>query len=281
MELQDFIKCLKDKAIDHREYFHYTTVDKYLKMQTPVKLPDGETHRMLWLTPATATNDGMERKYGDHAYLGCFTYSPYENVGMWFMYGKQRADAIRIGFDKEHFDKWRKSNIWDDGKKRKAKLYGVSYGVNGEQIYREIPSDQIEDVCFYDVAYVCSREDVEHHRWPKSVEWRREYHEVRSDDPEVVSEKGSLLYSNDFAERMCSKLPFCFKKKGWSNEREVRLVVSLKLEAAQWEHIAIPFDEPIEGIESCAEKKIVLGPWSDKGSLSNTIGTKSVFTGEL
>ena len=119
MELQDFIKCLKDKAIDHREYFHYTTVDKYLKMQTPVKLPDGETHRMLWLTPATATNDGMERKYGDHAYLGCFTYSPYENVGMWFMYGKQRADAIRIGFDKEHFDKWRKSNIWDDGTSQK------------------------------------------------------------------------------------------------------------------------------------------------------------------
>ena len=74
MELQDFIKRLKGKAIDHREYFHYTADDKYLKMQTLVKLHDEET----------ATNDGLERKYGAHEYLGCFTYSPCENV-----YGRQ------------------------------------------------------------------------------------------------------------------------------------------------------------------------------------------------
>lgn len=285
MELQDFIKCLKDKAIDHREYFHYTTVDKYLKMQTPVKLPDGETHRMLWLTPATATNDGMERKYGDHAYLGCFTYSPYESVGMWFMYGNPKKNAIRIGFDNQSLTEWRKRNINEKDHGRTIKAYGIDFDSNGVPIYHEIQSAMIEDVCLYDVAYVLSKEDVEHHRWPKSVEWRRDYHEVRSDNLEIVSKKGSLLYSNDFTDKTCSKLPFCFKKKGWSNEREVRLVVLLRPDASKWVHIAVPFDEPLECVDVKKKDCILLGPWHNGGHLSGVINEdlvgKSVFTGEL
>lgn len=285
MELQDFIKCLKDKAIDHREYFHYTTVDKYLKMQTPVKLPDGETHRMLWLTPATATNDGMERKYGDHAYLGCFTYSPYESVGMWFMYGNPKKNAIRIGFDNQSLTEWRKRNINEKDHRRTIKAYGIDFDSNGVPIYHEIQSAMIEDVCLCDVAYVLSKEDVEHHRWPKSVEWRRDYHEVRSDNLEIVSKKGSLLYSNDFTDKTCSKLPFCFKKKGWSNEREVRIVVSLKPEAAQWKHVAIPFDGPLAFVESHKKEYIVLGPWHEDGDMNGIVDERSVgrsiFMGEL
>lgn len=285
MDIHDFVKKLKAKAIDHREYFHYTTLDKYFKMQKPVALPNGETHRMLWLTRATDTNDGMERNYGAHEYLGCFTYSPYENVGMWFMYGKESPDAVRIGFDQKHFKKWRKANIWDDGKSRKAKLYSVSSDSEGSPVYCEILADQIVDVSFYDVAYVCSKEDVEHHRWPKSVEWRREYHEVRSDDPDIVSDKGSLLCSNDFTERTCSKLPFCFKKKGWANEREVRLVVSLKQESVAGKAIAIPFDEPLKCIAGDTKQNVVLSPWyenelADK-DINDKTASRSVFTGEL
>ena len=285
MDIYDFVEMLKAKAIDHREYFHYTTLDKYYKMQQPVVLPDGETHRMLWLTRATDTNDGMERNYGAHEYLGCFTYSPYENVGMWFMYGKERPDAVRIGFDQRHFKTWRKANIWDEGKSRKARLYSVSSDSEGIPVYQEIPADQIVDVCFYDVAYVCTKEDVEHHRWPKSVEWRREYYEVRSDDPEFVSEKGSLLYSNDFTERICGKLPFCFKKKGWSSEREVRIVVSLKPEATVGKTIAIPFDAPLGCIAGDTKQNVVLSPWY-KDELADKIindrnASKSVFADEL
>ena len=286
MDIYDFVGKLKAKAIDHREYFHYTTFDKYLKMQEPVELPNGGgTHRIFWLTPATNTNDGMERNYGDHAYLGCFTYSPYESVGMWFMYGKQRSDAIRIGFDQLHLAKWLRANIITEGNLRKIKAYGVSYDNCGRPVYEGISLSLIDDVCLYDVAYVLSKADVEHHRWPKSVEWRREYHKVTSTDLDIVSEKEALLYSDDFTDKNCVKLPFCLKKKGWSHEREVRIVVSLKSEAKQWEHIAIPFDEPLECVASSPVDNIVLSPWyvakDAPIGLNEYSAKKSVFTDEL
>ena len=286
MDIYDFVEMLKAKAIDHREYFHYTTFDKYLKMQEPVKLPNcGGTHRLFWLTPATKTNDGMERNYGGHAYLGCFTYSPYESVGMWFMYGKQRSDAIRIGFDQLHLAKWLNANIITEGNLRKIKAFGVSYDDGGRPVYEEISLNLIDDVCLYDVAYVLSKADVEHHRWPKSVEWRREYHKVTSTDLDIVSAKEALLYSDDFTGKNCVKLPFCFKKKGWSHEREVRIVVSLKANAKQWEHIAIPFDEPLECVASNTEDNIILSPWYSAKEAPRGLGEcfakKSVFTDEL
>ena len=160
-------------------------------------------------------------------------------------------------------------------------MYGVLHGANGEPTYREIPADQIEDVCFYDVAYVCSKTDP----GPGNVEWRREYRVVCSDDEEIVSQKGAMLYSDDFTERKCGKLPFCFKKRGWSNERETRLVVSLKPDASQWEHIAIPFDGPLAFVESHKKEYIVLGPWHKEGGLNGLIDERivgrSVFSGEL
>lgn len=286
MDIYDFVGKLKAKAIDHREYFHYTTFDKYLKMQEPVKLPNGNgTHRLFWLTPATKTNDGMERNYGGNAYLGCFTYSPYESVGMWFMYGKQRPDAIRIGFDQLHLAKWLNANIITKGNLRKIKAFGVSYDDCGRPVYEEIAVNLIEDICLYDVAYVLSKADVEHHRWPKSVEWRREYHKVTSSDLDIVSEKEALLYSEDFTDKNCVRLPFCFKKKGWSHEREVRIVVSLNPEARQWEHVAIPFDEPLECVSSNPADNIVLSPWyvakdAPRG-LNEYSAKKSVFADEL
>lgn len=280
-DINGLIHELKKQAIAHHEYFHYTTVDKYLKMIKPVALPNGESHRMFWLTQATETNDKFERNYGNGEYLGCFTYSPYESVGMWFMYGKQHHDAARIGFDLRHFTKWLNSCIRNNGMTRTIMAFGIDEN-NG---YEEIPSEEIDDVCIYDVAYVLSRQDIDHHGWPCNVEWRRNCHRVIDSDMDIVSGNGAFLYAEDFTDKVCHKLPFCFKKKGWANEREVRIVVSLKPEATRWKRIAIPFDEPLAFSESHTKEYVILGPWHKDGDLHGLVDEqsvgRSVFTGEL
>ena len=59
--------------------------------------------------------------------------------------------------------------------------------------------------------------------------------------------------------------------------------MSLKQEAVKWEHVAIPFDEPLEC--TCKKGHVVLGPWFEEGAGKGVIdeahAQKSVFTNEL
>ena len=282
--LDELIYNLKLKAINHSEYYHYTRLKCYEKMLQKIDLPEnGGAHRLLWLTPATKTNDGMERKYGDYSYLGCFTYSPYENVGMWFMYGKGKSDAIRIGFNNEALKAWLYK-----GAKGSFAIHVDVYGVVKKccrTVYEKIPQSEIEDVSLYDVAYVLSKDEIAHHNWDGNVEWHRDYYCVMSADKDIVNSADERLVSDDFTDNVCNKLPFCFKKKGWSGEREVRLVVTLKSRVRnRFCHIAIPFDEPLEYIENNAKGSIVASPWitSKESRMLKLNGyTQSVFYKEL
>ena len=283
--MDELIYNLKLKAINHSEYYHYTRLECYEKMIKQIDLPEnGGTHKLLWLTPATQTNDGLERKYGDHAYLACFTYSHYENVGMWFMYGKGKSAAIRIGFDNAALKAWL---CKEDGDKldKAIKIYGVVEH-KGQITYGKILPSEIENIMFCDVAYVLSKEDIEHHKWDGNVEWHRNYYHVTSKDKDIVRSCGNRLVSDDFTERICNKLPFCFKKKGWSGEREVRLIVTLNPKfAKQFSHVAIPFDEPLKCIEDDTARHITLSPWYEKGEnpgkINEANAKRSVFWREL
>ena len=285
ISLDELICDLKAKAVNHSEYFHYTRLEYYEKMMQEIDLPEnGGVHRLLWLTPATRTNDGLERKNGDHAYLGCFTYSHYENVGMWFMYGKEKSDAIRIGFDNAALKSWLCKG--EGGKIDKTiNIYGVIDN-KGQIAYKKIPSSEIENVMFCDVAYVLSKEDIEHHKWDGNVEWHRDYYHVTSTDRAIVRSCGNRLVSDDFTDVVCRKLPFCFKKKGWSGEREVRLIVTLKPKfSKRFSHVAIPFDEPLKCIDDDTARHITLSPWYEKGEIPSKINEtnakRSVFWQEL
>ena len=91
--LSDFTSILEAGGCTHTSYYHYTNWDAFGKMMEEVKSGPARGLRMLLLSQACNTNDGIERCWGQNVYLACFSYSRYEDVAMWMNYGKRSPDA--------------------------------------------------------------------------------------------------------------------------------------------------------------------------------------------
>ena len=272
MTVEELTKKLKDKGINHHEYFHYTRRNALEKILNEVELDGEGKHRMLWLTPAAKTNDGLERKFGDNVYIACFTYTPYEDVGMWCLYSDRDKDAVRFGFDGDVFTQWRRSEIKGKSGHHKINVYGVKDEKSDSPEYEKISIEEVEDCVISDVAYVLSEEQMKMHPGNANIYWRNEYHVVNKDNQTPLLAKNLENAKND-------SLPFCFKKRGWANERETRIIITLKEKtAANWSRIAIRFDAPLAQVSCNMMKCVTASPWSESEPRN---AAKSMFAGEL
>ena len=81
-ELDDFMRRLREGGPSHSSYYHYTQWENFAKMMVSVADGDAKGKKVLLLTVASETNDKIEKHWGKNVYLGCFSYSRYEDVAI-------------------------------------------------------------------------------------------------------------------------------------------------------------------------------------------------------
>lgn len=283
MSYEEMLRFLENEGTDHIAYYHYTRWSSFAKMMQKVKLSDGE-HRLLYLTNASWTNDGIEARWPNNVYMVCFSHSRYEDVAMWLNYGKYAADAVRVKFDRASIARWRES-AWPNGC-----VYGVE-GDDDNPQYVPCPCST-QYVRLSAVAYVIP-----------SKHWVVEQDGIEDSDEELIVQDGNVEWGRsffkvfkeregyDWVDRVYDGISLegidpVFKKRGWAYEREVRIIVKINGER-QFKRIAIPFDEPLDELERCMrmtqeqrEREVWLGttkvwdkrfplfqsgPWYDEG----------------
>lgn len=72
-ELRDFTKILLRNGKEHTSYYHYTNWGAFEKMMEEVKGGPAKGLRMLLLSPANKTNDGIERCWGRNVHQESFS----------------------------------------------------------------------------------------------------------------------------------------------------------------------------------------------------------------
>ena len=251
--LRDFTRKLESGGLTHTSYYHYTNWDAFAKMMTVVKSGPARGLRMLLLTPANKTNDGIERRWGRNVYLACFSYSLYEDVAMWMNYGKGNPDAVRIRFKGSKVCAWMERHCHGRGFFRATKA-------NDGFCYESLDCRVIESVKLVDVAYVIPSKMI-HGRLRGNVEYSRDFYRVL--------ENGNMDWSDSVYGGCCREdLSPYFKKRGWCYERETRLVVILKERAMLPERLAVSFCGPFDELErqmrcggDCVSRNLLSGPW--------------------
>ena len=255
-ELQDFTKILLRNGKEHTSYYHYTNWDALGKMMEEVKSGPARGLRMLLLSQACNTNDGIERCWGQNVYLACFSYSRYEDVAMWMNYGKRKPDAIRIRFDGDEVRAWLGRH--KDGKGLfKAIQHGNVFS------YKRLNPDDVDSVKLVDVAYVIPSR-MTRGRFRGNVEYSRDFYRVVKD--------GTMDWSDSIYDGNChAELSPYFKKRGWCYEREMRLIVTLKDGVDLPERLAVSFCGPFGELErqmrmggEGLQRNVLAGPWFDE-----------------
>ena len=256
MELREFTKRLMAGGKTHTSYYHYTNWDAFAKMMTEVKGGPARGLRMLLLSPAHKTNDGIERCWGRNVYLACFSYSRYEDVAMWMNYGKGNPDAIRIRFNGSKVAAWLERHRHGEG-------FFCASPVSDGFHYTRLDRDDIESVRLVDVAYVIPSR-MTHGRLRGNVEYSRDFYRV--------FENGTMNWSDSVYGGYCREdLSPYFKKRGWCYERETRLVVTLKQGVELPERLAVRFCSPFDELERRMRRggddivrSLLCGPWFDE-----------------
>ena len=260
MELREFTKRLMAGGKTHTSYYHYTNWGAFAKMMTEVKGGPARGLRVLLLSPAHNTNDGIERCWGRNVYLACFSYSRYEDVAMWMNYGKGNPDAIRIRFNGSKVAAWLERHRQGEGFFAATKM---DDGSNGSFRYERLDRREIESVKLVDVAYVIPSR-MTHGRLRGNVEYSRDFYRV--------FENGTMDWSDSVYGGCCREdLSPYFKKRGWCYERETRLVVTLKEGREPLpEKLAVRFCSPFDELErqmrrggEHASRSLLSGPWYD------------------
>ena len=267
-ELDDFMRRLREGGPSHSSYYHYTQWGNFAKMMVPVADGDAKGKKVLLLTVASETNDKIEKHWGKNVYLGCFSYSRYEDVAMWMNYGKRSPDAIRIRFGGDEI------RAWLDRRQRNPGLYKAIELKEGKGFrFERIPDDAVKSIELVDVAYVIpSRMTRGHLRG--NVEYSREFYRV--------TERGSLDWSDAVyggGDRIRKELSPFFKKRGWCYERETRIVVTLKKSIPNLKRLAIRFCGPLNDLKRRLEsgefeRNLLRGPWYERqgGSTATVCG---------
>ena len=261
-ELQDFTKILLRNGKEHTSYYHYTNWGAFEKMMEEVKGGPARGLRMLLLSPANKTNDGIERCWGRNVYLACFSYSRYEDVAMWMNYGKRSPDAVRIRFDGDEVRTWLGRH--NDGKGLfKAIQSGAGFS------YERLNPDDVDSVKLVDVAYVIPSR-MTRGRFRGNVEYSRDFYRV--------VKNGVMDWSDSIYDGSClAEISPYFKKRGWCYEREMRLIVTLKDRVDLPERLAISFCGPFDELErqmhtggEGLQRNVLAGPWFDERRSSQT-----------
>ena len=237
----------------HRWYFHYTTLDVMDKI-----LANG----MLVLSRVGKMNDGKEADtMPDNIFAACFSASGTESVAMWNTYGIPRRDAVRLCFDGCLVRKFL------DGKFGVLKCHARNKdGI----VIDEIPPEEVE-LKMFDIIYASTG---------------GKHFQYRENHCTVTDGNGKAL--NLLRGRFAGYAKMC----GWSYEREVRLLLTLKkgYVVPDIEKVSIDFS----GVVKCLKNNkliykaypILLGPWtipSKRDELTKRklkVG-KSLFTGYL
>lgn len=245
----ELLRHLEGDAVNHIAYYHYTRWECLQKMMEKASCPDGESHRMLLLTRADKTNDGIEEKWPQNYYMACFSLSRYEDVAMWLNYGKRNPDAVRIKITRDAMDDWRKISrhavfkascldgcfhFTEDisGQVKSVKLYGLAYVIPSQHWITE--EDGILD------APLSSKTVVQ----DGNIELGRHFFRVSKDgDYKWVDP----IYNGEDLTNL--GIPPVFKKRGWAYEREIRLVVELENGVDAGDRIGIAFDGPLGELE--------------------------------
>lgn len=221
-------------------YHHLTTWTTLCKMMKPVEVPGREEkHRMLHLGAAEHMNDKDESKCGKHVFFSSFSFGPSENISMWTNYGIPNPEAIRIKFSRDSISNWKR--LFEQGK---VQVYGVTENFDLECI-KERPQ-----LKFIDIGY-----------WDETLQGGKV----------IDKNKGVMFYNKnkyritnhrkDLKDQM-DRLPYLFKKYGWSYEQETRLLLIFSEPLAdQYKRIAIEFDEPIQDLEKNFKENVTYGPW--------------------
>ena len=237
----------------HRWYFHYTTLDVMDKI-----LANG----MLFLSRVGKMNDGKEADtMPDNIFAACFSASGTESVAMWNTYGIPRRDAVRLCFDGCLVRKFL------DGKFGVLKCHARNKdGI----VIDEIPPEKVE-LKMFDVIYASTG--------GKHFQYREKHCTVTDENGKALN-----LLRGKFAgyAKMC----------GWSYEREVRLLLTLKKDyvVPDMEKVSIDFSGGVKCMKTnkliYKAYPILLGPWtipSKRDELAKRklkVG-KSLFTGYL
>ena len=269
-ELRDFIKILLRNGKEHTSYYHYTNWDAFGKMMEEVKSGSARGLRMLLLSQASNTNDGIERCWGQNVYLACFSYSRYEDVAMWMNYGKRSPDAVRIRFD------GCKVRAWLERHRRGEGLFRAIPHDDGFWYERLNPND-VKSVKLVDVAYVIPSRMTQG-RLRGNVEYSRDFYRVFEND--------SMDWADSVYGGSCRlDLSPYFKKRGWCYERETRLVVTLREGVDLPERLAVSFCDPFDELErqmkgDGRERNLLSGPWFND-RLSSYVKVKGVGIREI
>lgn len=257
LTLQILLDRLESYGSEHSSYYHYTQWTSLGKMLQGVGSGPAKGNRLLLLTKAINTNDKIEQGWGKNVFLACFSYSRYESVAMWANYGKRSPEAVMIRFDGNAIRDWLPADKSD------REIFGVSEK-DGRFCYKKICPDDIESIKLVDVAYVLPEKMARGRRMWGNVEYGRRFYRVFGDDDTLSW--SDAIYDGRQGEARRKLLPY-FKKRGWSYERETRLIVTLKDKNTDVERVAIDFNGPFsklaEELASNPTRAIVAGPWYD------------------
>ena len=262
VSIDEFCLFLRQKGLSHKGgYFHYTTWGRLNDMLKSVDVGNDRKKRLLLMTAASSVNDSRDSRQG--AYIASFSYGSEENVAMWTNYGVPKREAVRIRFPMAAMTKWARENP----------VSGIPiYVLEGEQ-FRKLNATPAE-AFFADVAYYGVNDSLDKGS-PVSVRYRNE----------------SCAFGEEkWRRQVCeTNKSLLFKKRGWSYESEVRLIVRFDVAAItdRYRQIAVPFDTVYDAVLSDVHKNVLMGPWHDaNGSQLDVIPgitnpSQSSFCGEL
>jgi len=252
-EIDDFVReKLLAKGPQHTGYYHYTRWDNLRNM-----MAEKPKARVLWMSRADKTNDGIESMWGKRVFMLCFSYTRYEDVAMWMNYGRRKPDAVRIRFDGRDVQDWWR-NLEADPER-------YLYPINSSGCRLETDRLKFESVRLGDVAYVLPKRLLIGGLQEGNVDYGRTYYRVEKD--------GGVEWADSVFDNQPNELisPL-FKKRGWGYEREVRLIVTLSEERPEIERLAVDFSIPFAGLEARMRQKgddnnlfpeLMSGPWLD------------------
>lgn len=239
-------------------YFHYTMWDNLVSMSqpVPVRLIDGtmDQRRLFLLTPPTRKNDKAEADLDPGSYYASFSYGPSEKVRMWALYGKCSPNAIRIEISKDEMLRWysRLRNVFIQD-------------VQGCFCER----DALEQKDLFDIGYYSQAE----------VNGRKE---------SFVVHRHANYNVNPFPKELSGanrKYAPYFKKDGWQDENEVRLLMKLvRGQAEKGQKVAIDFGDVLDWVLAKPDRRIIRSPWFGQKSIGGVDLAdcrKSDYKGEL
>lgn len=133
--IEELLSYLKQKGMNHKYYYHYTSWDSFLKMYTGASFLLTRGNSLTINDQHEAMMKGSWQEW-NKTYIGSFAFGSAENMAMWGLYGLPWEDAVRIGIPQKAMLNWideiQEVYLWD--------------GMPNESV--------IAEVCLGDIVYV-------------------------------------------------------------------------------------------------------------------------------